>query len=67
MHQSRANRVLIFRRAVVMFIQQSQLPQINQCMGNTGNVYWNMRNVFKNDITIIENKNDIAIYIFHIE
>ncbi len=45
-----------------MFIQRSQTPQINQCMGNTGNVYRNIGNVFKNHITVIEKKY-IAIHI----
>ncbi len=38
------------------------MTQINKCMGNTGNVYRNIRNVFKNHITVIE-KNDITIHI----
>ncbi len=37
--------VLILKYAVLMFIQQRQTPQINQCMGNTGNVYGNIGNV----------------------
>ncbi len=41
-----------------MFIQRSQTPQID----NTGNVYLNIGNVFKNHITVIE-KNYIAIHI----
>ncbi len=41
-----------------MFIQRSQTPHIN----NTGNVYRNIGNVFKNHITVIE-KNYIAIHI----
>ncbi len=40
-----------------MFIQQSQTPHIN----NTGNVYRNIGNVFKNHITVIE-KNYILNY-----
>ncbi len=42
-------RVFILKRAVLMFIQRSQTPQIN----NTGNVYRNIGNVFKNHITVI--------------
>ncbi len=49
---------LILKHAVLMFIQQSQTPQIN----NTGNVYRNIGNGFKNHITVIE-KNYIAIHI----
>ncbi len=53
---------LILKHAVLMFIQRSQTTQINQYMGNTGNVYRNIGNVFKNHITVIE-KNYIAIHI----
>ncbi len=55
-------QVLISKRVVLMFIQRSQTPQINLCMGNTGNVYLNIGNVFKNHITVIEKKY-IAIHI----
>ncbi len=51
-------RVLILKHAVLMFIQRSQTPHIN----NTVNVYRNIGNVFKNHITVIE-KNYIAIHI----
>ncbi len=57
-HINHTRRVLILKHAVLMFIHRSQTPQIN----NTGNVYWNIGNVFKNHITVIE-KNYIAILI----
>ncbi len=49
---------MISKRAVLMFIQRSQTPQINKCIVNTGNVnvYRNIGNVFKNHITVIEKK-----------
>ncbi len=53
---------MILKRVVLMFIQQSQMLQINQCVGDTANVCRNIRNVFKNHITVIE-KNYIAKYI----
>ncbi len=53
-HIKHLRHVLILKCAVLMFIQWSQLPQINQCMGNAGNVYRNIGNMFKNHITIIE-------------
>ncbi len=61
-HIKHPRHVLILKCVVLMFIQRSQPPQINQCMWNTGNVYRNIGNAFKNHITIIE-KIYIGIYI----
>ncbi len=57
-HINHPCRVLILKHAVLMFIQRSQTPQIN----NTGNIYRNIGNVLKINITVIE-KNYIAIHI----